>query len=103
MKYNYDIDFYENEYKPNPSGNGYYNYTPVLHQSSFSRMTIDFHLGVHYSSKDVFGELSLGVAQYSSKIPDAVNDYRNYHFSNIDYGFTGIGPVFALRFGVWVY
>lgn len=100
--YNYKIQYYENEYVQD-NGTGYIHYTTKAYSNNFKRMSFDAQLVLAYDKSNVFGEFGAGVAYYHSQIPAEMEAHRNYHYSNIDYGFTGVGPVFSLRFGLWLF
>ncbi|MES2616529.1 MAG: hypothetical protein V4613_01540 [Bacteroidota bacterium] len=99
--YQYKINFFENEYVQ--ENDGYYHYTTKEYKSSFKRVSLDGQLVLAYDQSNIFGEFGAGIAYYNSRIPADLEAHRNYHYSNVDYGFTGIGPVFSLRFGIWLF
>lgn len=99
--YNYNLRFYENDYVYDQPP--FYHYTVTVHKENFKRLAADAQFVFNYSPKIFFVELGLGVAYNNSKIPNAIEDYRNYHTSNLDYGFTGFSPIISVRMGAWLF
>jgi hypothetical protein len=99
--YNYNLRFYENDYVYDQPP--FYHYIVEVHKEKFKRIAVDAQVIFNYSPKIFFLELGLGVAYNHSNIPKSIEDYRTYHTSNLDYGFTGLSPAISLRMGAWLF
>ncbi|MDI1235028.1 MAG: hypothetical protein PSX81_12150 [bacterium] len=100
-RYNYNLKFYENAYVYDQPP--FYHYTVAVHKEKFTRVALDAQLIFNYSPGVLFFETGLGLAYNQSNIPKAIEDYRTYHTSNMDYGFTGLSPIFSIRMGAWLF
>lgn len=99
--YNYNLKFYDNDYVYDQPP--FYHYTVVVHKEKFKRVALDAQFVFNYSPRIFFFETGLGIAYNHSNIPKSIEDYRNYHTSNMDYGFTGFSPVITVRMGAWLF